>query len=130
MGLEALSRGADECVFVDQEAQSLKIVKANLAACGFMDRARLIQMDALSALRRIEGEVSFNVVFLDPPYHKGLVNQTLGLLSDLNLLTPDGIICAEAAKSDEVSAHPGVYEMVGGRNYGSTSVYFFSHPSD
>jgi len=128
MGLEALSRGAKECIFVDQGSQSAQIVPANLRSCGLERQARLIRMDVLAALPQLSGKESFDVIFLDPPYGKGLVNQTLNALSDLKLLAPDGIICAEAAKSDEVSDQAGDLCKINSRHYGSTSVYFFSCP--
>ena len=73
LGIEALSRGAEEAVFVDAAGKSLATVKRNVDLCGFADRARLVHADALAWLSRREG--TFDLVFLDPPYHKGLCDQ-------------------------------------------------------
>lgn len=73
LGLEALSRGAKEVVFVDAAGKSLATVKKNVELCGFSDRARLVHADALAWLSRQEG--TFDIVFLDPPYHRGLCDK-------------------------------------------------------
>ena len=78
LGLEALSRGAAEAVFVDASGKSLATVKKNVALCGFGDRSRLVSGDAFAYLAR--GEGPFDLVFLDPPYHKGLCGRALELL--------------------------------------------------
>ena len=79
LGLEALSRGAAEAVFVDDSPRSLATVKKNAALCGFGDRARFVSGDAFAYLAR--GEGPFDIVFLDPPYHKGLCAKALELLA-------------------------------------------------
>ena len=97
LGLEALSRGAKEAVFVDASGKSLATVKKNVALCGFDDRAKLVHADALSWLTRREG--TFDLVFLDPPYHKGLCDKAFealpGVLSD-----ESAVICETQA--DEI----------------------------
>ena len=127
MGIEALSRGAAAATFVDQGAQSAKVIQNNLQSCGFTSRARLIHLDVFKALDVIAGSAPFDVIFLDPPYGQDLVNRTLERLSALNSLSAQGIICAEAAKTDEVSEHFGSLAKVQERTYGSTSIYFFAH---
>ena len=74
LGIEALSRGAAECVFIDRRADAVKLIQENLALCRLADRARVRQGDALPYLR--SGE-KFDIVFLDPPYASGLLQQAL-----------------------------------------------------
>ena len=81
LGLEALSRGAASAVFVDASGKSLATVKKNVELCGFTDRARLVSGDSLAWLNRREG--TYDIVFLDPPYHKGLCDKALALLPPL-----------------------------------------------
>ena len=64
LGIEALSRGASEVVFVDKSAAALKLIRENLELCGLSDRARVRNGDSLAYLR--SGE-KFDLVFLDPP---------------------------------------------------------------
>lgn len=127
MGIEALSRGADRAIFIDQGAQSAKVIQDNLQACGFKSRSRLIHLDVFKALDMLADSAPFDVIFLDPPYGQDLVNRTMERLSVLNCLSPQGIICAEGAKTDEVSEHFGSLSKVQERTYGATSICFFAH---
>ena len=66
LGLEALSRGAASCLFVDASRGAVRAIQANLVKTKLLERARVVHHDALRALQREEG--SFDLVFLDPPY--------------------------------------------------------------
>ena len=69
VGLEALSRGAKEVVFIDDAAPSIRLIRENLSACGVMDRCELMQCDALSGLRLLARRgYRCDVLFMDPPY--------------------------------------------------------------
>ena len=70
LGIEALSRGAAECVFIDRRADAVRLIQENLSMCRLAERARVRQGDALPYLR--SGE-RFDIVFLDPPYGSGLL---------------------------------------------------------
>ena len=70
LGIEALSRGAAEAVFVDRRPDAVRLVQENLALCGFTDRARVKSGDALTYLK--SGE-KFDLIFLDPPYAADLL---------------------------------------------------------
>ena len=91
LGIEALSRGAAEAVFVDRDREAVKIVKENLKACGLQAAVR--QEDALSALRR---EEKFDLIFVDPPYDGGLYGPVLETIKSVDKLTDGGIIICEA----------------------------------
>ena len=71
LGLEALSRGAERCTFVDQRREAAALVRENVKLCRFEDRARVAQEEALSFLSSCREK--FDVVFLDPPYQSGLL---------------------------------------------------------
>jgi 16S rRNA (guanine966-N2)-methyltransferase len=68
LGIEALSRGADQATFVDDAAAPLLAVKANLVTCGFADRAEVVKADALRWLAGAGGGRSYDLAFCDPPY--------------------------------------------------------------
>ena len=74
LGIEALSRGADSAVFVEQRKDALQAVRENLETCGLSDRARVVSGDAMSYLK--SGE-KFDLIFLDSPYASGLLEQAL-----------------------------------------------------
>ena len=91
LGIEALSRGAAEAVFIDRDREAVKIVKENLKACSLQAAVR--QEDALSALRRDE---RFDLIFVDPPYDAGLYGPVLETIKSVDKLTDGGIIICEA----------------------------------
>lgn len=93
LGIECLSRGAAFAVFVDQRRDAAALVRENLALTGLRDRARVIQGQALEVLER-NGE-KFDLVFLDPPYGSGLLEEALARLTGFDILNPRGIIIAE-----------------------------------
>ncbi len=97
LGLEALSRGAREAVFVDAAGKSLATVKKNVELCGFADRATLVHADAIAWLSRREG--TFDLVFLDPPYHKGLCEKAMEALPPV-LNDSAAVICETQADED------------------------------
>ena len=93
LGIEALSRGAAEAVFVDKRADAMKLVRDNLELCGLLDRARVRSGDSLAYLR--SGE-KFDLIFLDPPYASGLLEQALSDIAGFDICREHGIIMAES----------------------------------
>ena len=80
LGIEALSRGAAEAVFVDRRPDAVRLVQENLALCGFTDRARVKSGDALAYLK--SGE-KFDLIFLDPPYGTGMLEKAMEIIQKL-----------------------------------------------
>ena len=101
LGIEALSRGAAECVFVDSSRESLRLVQENLKRCGL--RAELVQCDALSYLRR---GGRFDLIFLDPPYGSGLDIQAAAAIKEFDILAKGGIMVCES-RTDQDLPDPG-----------------------
>lgn len=91
LGIEALSRGARQAVFVDQSRASLDVVRENLKKCRFTDNCELHQKTAEQYLRTAPGK--FDLIFLDPPYRQDLLGQIIPQL--LPVLAPGGKIVAE-----------------------------------
>ncbi len=98
MGIEALSRGASKAVFVDSSKKSLETVKKNIELCRFSDCAEAVFQDAFSYLSSTSKK--FDIVFLDPPYHKSLCNKALELIS--RCLTDNAIIICETQNDEEL----------------------------
>ncbi len=126
MAIEALSRGAASAILVDKGIEAARVIPANLAACGFAERARFLRTDVSGALMKLAGEKPFDLVFLDPPYGKALVEETLGIISREGLLAAGGMICAETAKNDPVPPVVGQLVRVDRRDYGGTTVHLFT----
>lgn len=103
LGIEALSRGAESATFIDRRADAARLVRENLALCGFEDRAQVICGDSLAHLASRRDR--FDIVFLDPPYGSGLLAQALERLLAFDILSPHGIIVAESA-ADEALVPP------------------------
>ena len=84
LGIEALSRGAESCVFVDSSKDSVKIINANISACGLEDKSKVFQSDYASFCA--SSRDTFDYVFLDPPYAACLltpaIKAVLPLMSD------------------------------------------------
>ena len=87
LGIECLSRGAAEAVFIDENTAAVKIVKENLKTCGFT--AAVLQQDALGYLRHCG---RFDLVFVDPPYDSGLYESVLETINSVDILSDGGII--------------------------------------
>lgn len=97
IGIEALSRGAKSAVFVEQNARAAEIVRENLKATRLDKQAVVMNCDALSALRRLEGKNRFDYIFMDPPYNQELERQILSYLADSGLIDKQSTIIIEAS---------------------------------
>ncbi|MFA5515528.1 MAG: 16S rRNA (guanine(966)-N(2))-methyltransferase RsmD [Desulfuromonadales bacterium] len=125
MAIEALSRGARRAVLVDSGQQAAQLIPANLRACRLDEKAVFHRSGVLETLPRLKPE-RFDLIFLDPPYGQGLAAGTIQAIADHDLLTPDGILCAETAREEEVPEQAGPLEWLQTRRYGATSVHFFA----
>ena len=90
LGVEALSRGAKSCVFIDKSRDSINIVRENVNSCGFSGSSRILNIGALEYLKNCP---EFDIALLDPPYSKGLVEEALPLLE--GRMASDGIVICE-----------------------------------
>ena len=93
MGIEALSRGAAHCTFVDLRKEAAGTIRDNLDLTGFADRAKVIQGDALAFLSRCREP--FDLIFLDPPYGSGLLEKSMEQITAIDIVTENGIIVCE-----------------------------------
>lgn len=91
LGIEALSRGAESCVFVDKSRKSLDITRKNLEKTHLLSRAKIVLNDFEAFLKN--NTESFNLVFLDPPYKDGLIPRTLELLKNGALAEGALVVC-------------------------------------
>ena len=115
LGIEALSRGAESAVFVDESAEAVKLVGANLRNTGLEQRAQVIQGDSMLYLR---GARKFDVIFLDPPYETTLLDKALSLINQFDILKGNGIIVCESKREKEMLAVSQPYRMLREYVYG------------
>jgi 16S rRNA (guanine(966)-N(2))-methyltransferase RsmD len=93
IGLEALSRGAERCVFVDEFYPAIKIIKANVAKCGAEEKSVVLHREFNRAVIDLAKQgVRFDVVFLDPPYRLLEERNPLKVIRKRGLLKPGGLI--------------------------------------
>ena len=98
LGLEALSRGAARCTFVESDRAAIEALRKNVAKLGADDRADIRQQ---SAMRLVGG--LYHLVFLDPPYRSGLGHQALANLVVAGALAPGALVSLESAKDEAVA---------------------------
>lgn len=101
IGIEALSRGAKKCTFVEQNPKAVACIKDNLTHTKLMDRAKVLKCDAISFAAGID-KVDYDVIFMDPPYEKGLEKSVLMSLAT-KTFSEDTLIVVEAALKDDFS---------------------------
>jgi 16S rRNA (guanine966-N2)-methyltransferase len=103
IGIEALSRGADHAVFVDKNKAAVSCIKANLKHTGFESASRICAMDFLSAIATLSLEKKpFDIIFIDPPYDKGLEKEALLALSRSDIITDDTLMIVEASIETDI----------------------------
>lgn len=98
IGIEALSRGAKEAVFVENNTKAMSCIKENLNFTHLEHKAMTMTRDVMTALYQLEGDKSFDFIFMDPPYNKGLEGQVLRYLSASGLVYEDTVIIVEASR--------------------------------
>ena len=97
IGIEALSRGAMEAVFVEQDRKAMSCVKENLKRTHLEARALTMTMDVMTALYKLEGEKQFDYIFMDPPYGKEWEKKVLTYLAGSDLIADKGVVIVEAS---------------------------------
>jgi 16S rRNA (guanine966-N2)-methyltransferase len=124
LGFEALSRGAAFCLFVDTDDGARGAIRENMDAYGLFGRCRVHRRSATDLGPRpgSAGE-AFTLAFLDPPYAKGLGEQTLARLLEGRWLAPGAIVVFERGSDEPEIDTPG-YERLDARDYGAARVLF------
>lgn len=123
LAFEALSRGASDAVLVEKGHSAHKVVRENIERLGLGLKTKVLLMDAFKYLDSCPEEV-FNLIFLDPPYHKDLVSKSLLILSSRSYLAPNGVIVAETAKDEQLNAEMFPFEIRKTSLYGDTKVWY------
>ena len=113
MGIEALSRGAAHCTFVDLRKEAVGIIRDNLTLTGLADRAAVVQADYQAFLSRCRE--TFDVIFLDPPYNSGMLEKALETITAIDIVSENGIIVCESPAESVLPEGTAPYEK--GREY-------------
>lgn len=119
LGIEALSRGMDKMIFIDQNFKAFKVIKHNLKSLELEDQAEVYKNNAARALKILaKREMQFDVIFLDPPYEKGLIDEVLEAIASFDLLKESGIIVCEFNHQEEIDT--GDFQVIKRYHYGLT----------
>jgi 16S rRNA (guanine966-N2)-methyltransferase len=122
LGLEALSRGARSCLFVDDHAESRALIRRNVETLALTGVTRIFRRDA-TRLGPAERMGPFDLVFADPPYGKGLAERALASAREGGWLASGAVVVVEESADAELSAPEGFAE-IDRRRYGDTLVVF------
>lgn len=120
LGIEALSRGAAECVFVEADRNARAVVERNIRKCGFESVSTVIPANALSFAASCAG---FDIVFLDPPYNQGFVQKILPLIAQK--LNKNALVACETSASEELPESAGALSVIRSRRYGKTKITLY-----
>jgi 16S rRNA (guanine(966)-N(2))-methyltransferase RsmD len=126
VGVEALSRGASICVFVDAYVEACRVIRANLMATRLYTNAEVHCREVISAIEIAarKGRL-FDCVFMDPPYDKGLLRRALERVSEGRILSEDAVVVVEHSKREPLPAVQGVCHRFRIQAYGDTMLSFY-----
>lgn len=126
LGLEALSRGAKKCYFIDRNPKSAAVIRKNIEKCGLPDKSEIIRGDSFKTIEHLKSEgLMFNVVFMDPPYGHGLVPLTIEKIGEADIIDSDGVIIAEHEPEGEPPDMISGFVKYDTRGYGTVRFSFY-----
>ena len=127
MSMEALSRGAALADLYEKDRKAIAAIEQNIDFLNFSDKARLWKGDAIHFLSQNISQ--YDIIFLDPPYYKGLYNQVVSLILQRNLLAVDGVLVVETSTKLEQGLEDGILAQLQLKKtvtYGDTKIDYYS----
>jgi 16S rRNA (guanine(966)-N(2))-methyltransferase RsmD len=126
LGLEALSRGAQAAVFVEEQPASLAVLRRNIHDLGVSERTEVLSLPVKAGLKKLAAQRAvFDLIFLDPPYGGGLAAATLEDLAAAHILSPWARVVAEHSRREVLPEVVGSLRGIDLRSYGDTRVAFY-----
>jgi len=126
VGIEALSRGARQAVFVEQSHRACAVIEANLRALSITDQANIICCDIIAALKQLAYDAApFDLIFFDPPYASGIYSTVLSYLGDSAMLAEDGLIVVEHRAKTPPQSDYGRLKMFRQLKQGESALAFY-----
>ncbi len=127
LGIEALSRGAKKALFVEKGRQALRLIQRNLFQVGMNGRSEILPKDAARAIGILKqrGE-SFDLILMDPPYEKGLIQETLTKLHSNRIYHGDSILVIEHDRREPIPTTVEGWTLIRQRRIGDTLISFLS----
>lgn len=126
IGIEALSRGAGRTVFVERSPKAVKVISENLELTRLIDNTEILVLESDKAIDKLasRGE-KFDIIFVDPPYRKGLERASLEKISQSTLLSTGGLVITESSKLDIPPEQVGRFLLKRQGKYGDTVLSFY-----
>ena len=126
LGIEALSRGADFATFVDHSKTCHDIIEKNLEKTRLIDKSKIYCCDIIKALNNFaSNNCKFDIIFMDPPYFEGYLDNVIQFIADNNLLNEDGIIVVERHNTVDIKDNYAYLKLKKERSYGEIVLSFF-----
>jgi len=123
LGIEALSRGAESCTFIEANPEALSILRKNVEGARVSDKSEILRKDIFDFLNLTNKK--FDIIFLDPPYNKGFLSPVFKIVKERKLLSENGIVLVETEFGGEETEFNG-YECIKKAKYGKTVVSVFT----
>lgn len=121
LGFEALSRGAAELVLVDSQPEAIAALERNIVLLQAEPRTQLQPRDALSSLTQLD--TKFDLIFLDPPYHQGLLQPCIDKLYQQEILMSSGYLYFEVSRDEALPELPAAWVIHRQKKAGQVSYY-------
>lgn len=125
LGIECLSRGAKKTIFVDSDKGAIKAIKDNLHD---VDKSlfEIVELDYLSALKKLKDGKPFDIIFIDPPYKSQVLYSSIDIIDRYNLLKKDGVIVVETETDLNVDLTNNSFNIVKDKTYGTARITILS----
>ena len=131
LGIEALSRGAKKVIFVEKGRHALGLIQRNLAQFGLEEQSEILPTDANRAIGILKQRgKTFDLIFMDPPYEKGLIEKTLLQLSSHPIYHRDSLLVIEHHRRELLSPVPRGWDLIRQRRTGETMISFLAPKED
>ena len=123
LGIEALSRGAKRAVFVDQRQDACDLIRENLRRTNLAENAKVVKSDYLAYMQRCTEK--FDIILLDPPYAEVFLENSLKMITEIDILQSGGIIATERPTEKELSFEFPGYNRSKDYKYGNTMITLY-----
>ena len=126
LGIEALSRGMDSCIFIEKDAKAIQTINENLKKCHLENQAEVYRAEASRAVKALEKrEVKIDLLFLDPPYQRIELYNLAETMIQKGLLSSDAIIMCEHEKTVDLPETIDTFSLTRRETYGSTIISIY-----
>jgi 16S rRNA (guanine966-N2)-methyltransferase len=128
LGIEALSRGMSQAIFVDQDKKAIETITVNLASTGFTETAEVYRNDALRAIKAMaKRQLTFELIFLDPPYKMHEIATFMARLQQAQLTSHETQFIVEYDGDHTLESHIGDFQCTRTSVYGDTAISIYAH---